>query len=111
MLFSWRRSIFGKDPTKLIDLPLISRDTFQNVVASGIADKCTLQLAYAIGVSDPLSIYIDTHDTSKMSDDELIKKITPNIDLSPRGIRDHLIYTSQFIKKVQHTDILEEKPK
>ena len=60
---------------KLTDQRHIFQDIYaKNVVASGIADKCTLQLAYAIGVSDPLSIYIDTHGTSKMSDDELIKK-------------------------------------
>ncbi len=90
----------GKDPTKVDrSAAYITRYIAKNVVASGIADKCTLQLAYAIGVSDPLSIYVDTHGTSKMSDDDLIKKITSKIDLSPRGIRDHLNLHKPIYKK------------
>ena len=90
----------GKDPTKVDrSAAYISRYISKNVVASGIADKCTLQLAYAIGVSDPLSIYIDTHGTSKISDDELIRKITDNVDLTPRGIRDHLNLHRPIYKK------------
>ncbi len=90
----------GKDPTKVDrSAAYISRYIAKNVVASGIADKCTLQLAYAIGVSDPLSIYVDTHGTSKMSDDDLIEKISANIDLTPRGIRDHLNLHKPIYKK------------
>ena len=90
----------GKDPTKVDrSAAYISRYIAKNVVASNIADKCTLQLAYAIGVSDPLSIYVDTHGTSKMSDDDLIKKITANIDLTPSGIRDHLNLHRPIYKK------------
>ena len=90
----------GKDPTKVDrSAAYIARYISKNIVASGIADKCTLQLAYAIGVSDPLSIYVDTHGTSQMSDDELIKKITSNIDLTPRGIRDHLNLHKPIYKK------------
>ena len=90
----------GKDPTKVDrSAAYITRYIAKNVVASGIASKCTLQLAYAIGVSDPLSIYIDTHGTSKMSDDELINKIISHIDLSPRGIRDHLNLHRPIYKK------------
>ena len=90
----------GKDPTKVDrSAAYITRYIAKNVVASGIADKCTLQLAYAIGVSDPLSIYLDTHGTSQMSDEDLIKKITSNIDLTPRGIRDHLNLHKPIYKK------------
>ena len=90
----------GKDPTKVDrSAAYIARYISKNIVASGVADKCTLQLAYAIGVSDPLSIYIDTHGTSKISDDELIKKIESNIDLTPRGIRDHLNLHKPIYKK------------
>ena len=90
----------GKDPTKVDrSAAYITRYIAKNVVASGIASKCTLQLAYAIGVSDPLSIYVDTHGTSKMSDDELINKIISHIDLSPRGIRDHLNLHKPIYKK------------
>ena len=90
----------GKDPTKVDrSAAYIARYISKNIVSAGIADRCTLQLAYAIGISDPLSIYIDTHDTSKMSDDELIKKIISNIDLTPRGIRDHLNLHKPIYKK------------
>ncbi len=90
----------GKDPTKVDrSAAYITRYIAKNIVAAGIADKCTLQLAYAIGVSDPLSIYVDTHGTSKMSDDDLIKKINSNIDLTPRGIRDHLNLHKPIYKK------------
>ncbi len=81
----------GKDPTKVDrSAAYIARYIAKNVVASEVAERCTLQLAYAIGVSDPLSIYVDTHGTSQVKDEELIKKITSIIDLTPRGIRDHL---------------------
>ena len=90
----------GKDPTKVDrSAAYIARYISKNVVASGIADKCTLQLAYAIGVSEPLSIYVDTHGTSKMSNEELIKKITSNVDLTPSGIRDHLNLHKPIYKK------------
>ncbi len=90
----------GKDPTKVDrSAAYITRYIAKNVVAAGIADKCTLQIAYAIGVSDPLSIYVDTHGTSQMSDEDLIKKITSNIDLTPRGIRDHLNLHKPIYKK------------
>ena len=93
-------SFSGKDPTKVDrSAAYIARYISKNIVSSGIADKCTLQLAYAIGVSEPLSIYVDTHETSKISDDELINKITSNIDLSPRGIRDHLNLHKPIYKK------------
>ena len=61
-----------------------------NVVAAGLADRCTLQLAYAIGVARPLSIYIDTHGTGKVSDDKIEKAVAESMDLTPRGIRKHL---------------------
>ena len=90
----------GKDPTKVDrSAAYISRYIAKNIVAAGLADRCTLQLAYAIGVSEPLSIYVDTHGTSKINDDDLIKKITDNIDLSPRGIRDHLSLHKPIYKK------------
>ena len=90
----------GKDPTKVDrSAAYISRYIAKNIVAAGLAERCTLQLAYAIGVSEPLSIYVDTHGTSQIKDDDLIKKITYNIDLSPRGIRDHLSLHKPIYKK------------
>ena len=90
----------GKDPTKVDrSAAYIARYISKNIVAAGIAEKCTLQLSYAIGVADPLSIFVDTHNTSTMNDDELIKKITSNVDLTPRGIRDHLSLHKPIYKK------------
>jgi S-adenosylmethionine synthetase len=64
----------------------------KNVVAAGLADKCTIQVAYAIGVSKPLSLYVDTHGTIKGGATETrLEEILPTLfDLSPRGIRQHL---------------------
>jgi len=62
----------------------------KNIVAAGLADRCTLQLAYAIGVARPLSIYIDTHGTGKVPEDKLEKAAAEVMNLTPRGIRSHL---------------------
>jgi len=62
----------------------------KNVVAAGLANKCTLQIAYAIGVSKPLALYVNTHDTGKVSEELLANKLQQLMDLSPRGIREHL---------------------
>jgi S-adenosylmethionine synthetase len=59
-------------------------------VAAGLADRCTLQLAYAIGVARPLSIYADTHGTGKVPEDKLEKAVAEVMNLTPRGIRSHL---------------------
>lgn len=81
----------GKDPTKVDrSAAYAARYVAKNVVAAGLADRCTLQLAYAIGVARPLSIYIDTHGTGKVSEDQLEKAVAKAMDLTPRGIRSHL---------------------
>jgi len=81
----------GKDPTKVDrSAAYISRYLAKNVVAAEIADKCTIQLAYAIGVSRPLSVYVDTHGTSDVDEDKLSKVLQGLVDLSPKGIRTHL---------------------
>ena len=81
----------GKDSTKVDrSAAYAARYLAKNVVAAGLADKCTLQLAYAIGVARPLSIYIDTHGTGKVSEDKLEKAVADSMDLTPRGIRKHL---------------------
>ena len=59
-------------------------------VPNGLAGRCTLQLAYAIGVARPLSIYIDTHGTGEVPEDKLEKAVAEAMDLTPRGIRQHL---------------------
>lgn len=84
----------GKDPTKVDrSAAYISRYLAKNIVAAGLAKKCTIQLAYAIGVAKPLSLYVDTHGTGKVGDDkieEAIGKIAKLGGLTPRGIRTHL---------------------
>ena len=81
----------GKDPTKVDrSAAYITRYIAKNIVAADLAEKCTIQLAYAIGVARPLSFYINTHDTGKVDSETLIKKINSIVDLTPRGIRDHL---------------------
>jgi S-adenosylmethionine synthetase len=81
----------GKDPTKVDrSAAYAARYLAKNVVAAGLADKCTLQVAYAIGVSQPLSLYADLHGTGKISEDKLENALREVMDLSPRGIREHL---------------------
>jgi S-adenosylmethionine synthetase len=81
----------GKDSTKVDrSAAYAARYLAKNIVAAGLADKATLQLAYAIGVARPLSIYIDTHGTGKVSEDKLEKAVADSMDLTPRGIRKHL---------------------
>ena len=81
----------GKDPTKVDrSAAYVSRYLAKNVVASKIADKCLIQLAYAIGVSKPLSIYIDLFENDEEKNRHVEKLISENFDLSPRGIREML---------------------
>jgi len=81
----------GKDPTKVDrSAAYASRYLAKNIVASGMADKCTVQLSYAIGVAKPLSIYCDTFGTGQVDDALIEKAINSVIDLTPRGIRSHL---------------------
>jgi len=81
----------GKDPTKVDrSAAYAARYLAKNVVAAGLADRCTIQLSYAIGVAKPLSIYVDTHGTGKVDEAKLEKALSEVIDLSPRGIRKHL---------------------
>ncbi|MGX0877603.1 S-adenosylmethionine synthetase [Roseovarius sp. MBR-154] len=81
----------GKDPTKVDrSAAYAARYLAKNVVAAGLAKKCTLQLSYAIGVARPLSIYVDTHGTGEVHETAIEKAVAENMDLTPRGIREHL---------------------
>ena len=81
----------GKDPTKVDrSAAYAARYLAKNVVAAGLAKRCTIQLSYAIGVSEPLSIYVNTHGTGKVKESKLEQAIAKVMDLSPRGIRTHL---------------------
>ena len=82
----------GKDPTKVDrSAAYAARYVAKNVVAAGLAEKCTMQVSYAIGVSKPLSVYFDLHGTGNDVDEvKLAKVIDGLVNLSPRGIREHL---------------------
>jgi len=81
----------GKDPTKVDrSAAYAARYLAKNVVAAGLADRCTLQLSYAIGVAEPLSIYVDLHGTGHVCEEKVEELLPQLIRLSPRGIREHL---------------------
>ncbi|MAM72449.1 methionine adenosyltransferase [uncultured Tistrella sp.] len=81
----------GKDPTKVDrSAAYAARYLAKNVVAAGLADRCTIQLAYAIGVSHPLSVYVDTYGTGQVDEAKLEKALREAMNLTPRGIREHL---------------------
>jgi S-adenosylmethionine synthetase len=81
----------GKDPTKVDrSAAYAARYLAKNVVAADLADRCTIQLAYAIGVSRPLAVYIDTAGTGRVDEVRLSKVLQDLVNLSPRGIREHL---------------------
>ncbi len=81
----------GKDPTKVDrSAAYAARYLAKNVVAAGLADRCTIQLAYAIGVSHPLAIYVETHETGRVDEARLSDALSELVDLSPRGIRERL---------------------
>ena len=81
----------GKDPTKVDrSAAYAARYLAKNVVAAGLAERCTIQLSYAIGVSHPLSVYIDTHGTGHVDEDALSETLQQLVNLTPRGIRTHL---------------------
>ncbi|HEY9550230.1 MAG TPA: methionine adenosyltransferase [Kiloniellaceae bacterium] len=81
----------GKDPTKVDrSAAYAARYLAKNVVAAGLAERCTIQVSYAIGVSKPLSVYVDTQGTNEVDEAKLARTLQELMDLSPRGIREHL---------------------
>ncbi|MCK0172318.1 methionine adenosyltransferase [Aliiroseovarius sp. S1123] len=81
----------GKDPTKVDrSAAYAARYLAKNIVAAGMAERCTLQLSYAIGVAKPLSIYVDTHGTGEVDEAGIERAVAQVMDLTPRGIREHL---------------------
>ena len=81
----------GKDPTKVDrSAAYAARYLAKNVVAAGLADRCTIQIAYAIGVAEPVSLYADTHGTGKVEDSRLEAALAETMPLTPRNIREHL---------------------
>ena len=81
----------GKDPSKVDrSAAYATRYLAKNIVAAGLAARCTIQVSYAIGVAQPLSIYVDTHGTGKADEDRISAAVRELFDLSPAGIRKHL---------------------
>ena len=87
MLFRSGGAFSGKDPSKVDrSAAYAARYVAKNIVAAGLADRCELQLSYAIGVAEPTSISIETFGTGKIDQENLIKAIRENFDLRPKGI-------------------------
>jgi S-adenosylmethionine synthetase len=81
----------GKDPTKVDrSAAYMARHVAKNIVAAGLADRCEVQLAYAIGVSEPVSVHVDTEGTGKVEDERLCELVREHFPLTPRGIIDYL---------------------
>ena len=90
----------GKDPSKVDrSASYMARHIAKNVVANGYAEKCEVQLAYAIGIAKPVSIYVDTFQTNTISEEKIIKKIENNFDLTPTGIINYLDLKKPIYKK------------
>ena len=90
----------GKDPTKVDrSAAYIARYMAKNVVAAGLARRCTIQLAYAIGVSKPLSLYVDTHGTGTVTEAAIEAVLPTLVNLTPRGIREHLGLNKPIYRK------------
>ena len=86
-----RRRFSGKDPSKVDrSVAYAARYGAKNIVAAGLAQSCEIQVAYAIGVAKPLSVYIHTKGTGTVSDNKLAGAVSEVMDLSPRNIREHL---------------------
>ena len=81
----------GKDPTKVDrSAAYMARHVAKNIVAAGLADRCEVQLAYAIGVSEPVSVNVDTEGTGKVSDEQICDAVRKTFPLSPSGIIEYL---------------------
>jgi S-adenosylmethionine synthetase len=90
----------GKDPSKVDrSAAYAARYLAKNVVAADLAERCTIQLSYAIGVSKPLSVYINTDGTGNVDEDKLVKVLQQLMDLSPRGIRTHLALNKPIYRR------------
>jgi S-adenosylmethionine synthetase len=90
----------GKDPTKVDrSAAYAARYLAKNVVAADLAEKCTIQISYAIGIAKPLSFYVNTHGTGKISEERLATLLQNTMDLSPRSLREHLKLNKPIYQK------------
>jgi S-adenosylmethionine synthetase len=93
----------GKDPTKVDrSAAYMARHVAKTIVASGIADKCELQLAYAIGVAKPVSVRIDTFQTNKVAETNIENAVLENFDLTPDGIINYLDLRKPIYRKTSY---------
>ena len=100
----------GKDPSKVDrSASYMARYVAKNIVAAKLAERCEVQLAYSIGVAEPISVMIDTFNTSKVADEELVAAVVDVFDLTPSGIIDMLQLKKPIILNWQLMDILVEK--
>ena len=101
----------GKDTTKVDrSAAYAARYLAKNVVAAKLADRCTIQLSYAIGVAQPLSVYVDLHGTGKVTEEQVEKAIRKVMDLSPSGIRKHLDLNKPIYAKTSSYGHFGRKP-
>jgi S-adenosylmethionine synthetase len=90
----------GKDPTKVDrSAAYMARYIAKNIVAAGLAEKVTVQLAYAIGVAEPVSVYVDTHGTGRVDEDKLSQAVRKNFELNPKGIIETLDLRKPIFKE------------
>ena len=90
----------GKDPTKVDrSAAYMARHVAKNIVAAGLAERCEVQLAYAIGVSEPVSVHVDTEGTGRIADDQICELVREHFKLSPRGIIDYLDLRRPIFRK------------
>ncbi|MES1974097.1 MAG: methionine adenosyltransferase [Pseudomonadota bacterium] len=90
----------GKDPTKVDrSAAYVARYLAKNVVAAGLARRCTIQLSYAIGIAEPLSVYVDTHGTGTVAEAKLEEVLPKLVRLTPKGIREHLKLNAPIYQK------------
>jgi S-adenosylmethionine synthetase len=90
----------GKDPTKVDrSAAYMARHVAKNIVAAGLADRCEVQLAYAIGVSEPVSVLVDTEGTGRVDDERICQVVREFFPLSPRGIIEHLRLRRPIFRK------------
>jgi S-adenosylmethionine synthetase len=90
----------GKDPTKVDrSAAYVARYLAKNVVAAGLAKRCTIQLSYAIGIAEPLSVYVDLHGTGKVDEAVLEEALPKLVRLTPKGIREHLSLNAPIYSK------------
>ncbi len=93
----------GKDPTKVDrSAAYMARHVAKNIVAAGLAERCEVQLAYAIGVSEPVSVHVDTEGTGKVADADLCKVVRDVFPLNPRGIIEHLDLQKPIFRKTTY---------